>query len=93
MRPLGLTDEREVPEQVVEQQRSRGRDLVRVGSSGTAAARTSGRLVEQPGRRVVAWVGDQRAVAAEHRRRDDAGQHGNARSGVARTFFRRTGGG
>ena len=29
MRPLGLADEREVPEQVIEQQRSRGRDLSR----------------------------------------------------------------
>ena len=39
MRALGLADERELAEQVVEQQRSRGRDLLRAsGRSGTGGS-------------------------------------------------------
>ena len=39
MRPLGVADEREVAEQVVEQQGTRGRDLLRAsGAPGSAAS-------------------------------------------------------
>ena len=84
VRALGLADERELAQQVVEQQGARGRDLLRsLGRPGPAAARSCA-----PARTAAGWPGGSPAsvisvrVAAEHRRGDDAGEH--RQSGIGR---------
>ena len=64
MRPLGVADEREVAEQVVEQQGARRGDCRGRRPVGDRRQREAlARLVQQPGGRVIARLGDQRAVA------------------------------
>ena len=50
------------------------------------------RVIEKPRRRMVAGLGDELAVAAEHRRGDDAGEHGQRRIGRCEDRFDHPGG-